>query len=305
MADRPALDEDARALGRERAVEARRRRARVKQELADGLPPGEVLARRLEDPAVGRMRVRELIEACPGIGPARSSRILSDCGIAESRRLRGLGEHQVTSLISALGGGSMKRGRLMVLSGPSGVGKSSIVTYLRAHHPEIHFSVSATTRSPRPGEIDGVDYHFVDAAGFQRLIDDDALLEWADFAGHRYGTPARPVEQALASGRDVLLEIELQGARQVRRTAPEALHIFLAPPSWEVLVDRLEGRRTESADVIARRLDTARIELAAEPEFDVSVVNTSVPDAAAQLVSLFGGSVEEADVAARDVPRGL
>ena len=122
------------------------------------------------------------------------------------------------------------------------------------------------------------------------MIDDDALLEWAEFAGHRYGTPAQPVERALAAGHDVLLEIELQGARQVRRSAPEALQVFLAPPSWDVLVDRLEGRRTESPDVIARRLETARIELAAEPEFDRSVINTSVGQAAEDILDLLGAS---------------
>ena len=290
MGDRTSLDDDARARGRERALEARRTRARVKRDLAAGFPPTDILDRRLDDPAVGRMRVRDLVESCPGIGPVRASRILAECGIAESRRLRGLGEHQARALASALGGATTRRGRLVVLSGPSGVGKSSVVTYLRGHHPEVVFSVSATTRSPRPGEVDGVHYHFVDPVRFQELIDDDALLEWAEFAGHRYGTPAQPVERALAAGHDVLLEIELQGARQVRRSAPEALQVFLAPPSWDVLVDRLEGRRTESPDVIARRLETARIELAAEPEFDRSVINTSVGQAAEDILDLLGAS---------------
>lgn len=290
MPDRTSLDDDARARGRERALEARRARAQVKRDLAAGLPATEVLDRRLDDPAVGRMRVRDMVESCPGIGRIRATRILEECGIAQSRRLRGLGEHQVRALAAALGGAPTSRGRLVVLSGPSGVGKSSVVTYLRGHHPEVVFSVSATTRSPRPGEVDGVHYHFVDPDRFQQLIDEGALLEWAEFAGHRYGTPAQPVERALAAGQDVLLEIELQGARQVRRSAPEALQVFLAPPSWEILVDRLEGRRTESPDVITRRLETARIELAAEPEFDCRVVNTSVRQAAEDILDLLVAS---------------
>ena len=173
-----------------------------------------------------------------------------------------------------------------MLSGPSGVGKSSVVTRLRAAHPDLHFSVSATTRPPREGEVDGVDYHFVDRDRFEQMIAGGQLLEWAEFAGHLYGTPVAPVDSALDAGHDVLLEIELQGARQVRDGAPDAVRVFLAPPSWDVLVERLQGRRTEPDDVIARRLETARVELAAEGEFDHSVVNTSVDQAAEEILAL-------------------
>ncbi|MEV4254474.1 guanylate kinase [Spirillospora sp. NPDC049652] len=176
--------------------------------------------------------------------------------------------------------------RLTVLSGPSGVGKSTVVAEIRRAHPEVWLSVSVTTRSPRPGEINGLQYHFVDDAGFDRLVAEGELLEWAEFAGNRYGTPRRPVEERLARGEAVLLEIDLQGARQVRRTMPEAQLVFLAPPSWDELVRRLTGRGTEPPDVIERRLAAARVELAAEKEFDVTLVNTSVQDVVYELLVL-------------------
>jgi guanylate kinase len=181
--------------------------------------------------------------------------------------------------------------RLTVLSGPAGVGKSSIVAHLREHHPEIWHSVSVTTRPQRPGEREGVDRYFVDSETFAQKVRDGELLEHAHYADNWYGTPRAAVAERLGRDELVLLEIEVQGARQVRALMPEALLVFLAPPSWDELERRLRGRGTEPAEVIDRRLTTARIELAAEDEFDATIINTSVPEAAEALVRLMQGAV--------------
>ncbi len=179
--------------------------------------------------------------------------------------------------------------RLTVLAGPTAVGKGTVAADVRRRYPQVHVSVSATTRPPRPGEVDGVHYHFVDGAAFDDLVAQGRMLEWAVVHGrHRYGTPRGPVERALAAGVPVLLEIDLQGARQVRAAMPAARFVFLAPPSWEELERRLVGRGTEGAAERGRRLATARVELAAETEFDVTVVNDDVTRATDDLVRWMG-----------------
>ena len=184
------------------------------------------------------------------------------------------------------------QGRVLVLSGPSAVGKSTVVRHLRDRMPDLHFSVSATTRSPRPGEVDGVDYYFVSPERFQEFVDSGDLLEWAEIHGglHRSGTLSEPVQLAAAAGQPVLIEVDLAGARAVKQAMPEAVTVFLAPPDWESLRQRLIGRGTETPEVMARRLATAEAELAAQGEFDAVVVNNQLDSALAELVALLVGN---------------
>ncbi len=178
-------------------------------------------------------------------------------------------------------------GKLLVVCGPSGVGKTTSLARLRARDPSVWISVSVTTRSPRPAEIDGVHYRFVDDGAFDRLVAQGELLEWAEYAGHRYGTPRHPVLDRLAVGGQVALDLNPRGARQVRAALPQARLVFLAPPSWEDLVRRLTSRGTDPPDVIRRRLAEARAELAAaESDFELILVNDSVEKVVARLQDL-------------------
>lgn len=283
-----------RAAASRAAIVARRARAEVKRAIAAGeRTPLEVAeaAWSGEDPTgpEATMRVRDLLRSIPGIGPMRADELLQRLQISPSKRVGGLGARQRARLADFLRerAGRARRSRLVVLAGPTAVGKGTVSQYIRDHYPEVRLSVSATTRPPRPGEIDGEHYYFLSDEQFDAMIEQGAFLEWAVVHNaYRYGTPRPPIEQAIADGSSVLLEIDLQGARAVRAAMPEALLVFLLPPSWEELVRRLVGRGTESPEEQARRLQTARAELAAQDEFDVKVVNRDVGQAAREVVEL-------------------
>lgn len=287
-----------RLAGSRAAVAARRARAEVKKQVSHGeRSASEVLSTASRDATVpeASLRVTELIGSIPWLGPTRTARIMDELRISPSKRLGGLGVHQYQRLHEFLvrrqapraGDGTTHRSRLVVLAGPTAVGKGTVAGYIRDHHPEVLLSVSATTRPPRTGETDGITYYFIDDPEFDRMATAGEFLEWAIVHNaYRYGTPRGPIERALADGRSVLLEIDLQGARQVREAFPEAELVFLLPPTWEELVRRLVGRGTEDEHERERRLQTARTELAAQEEFDHTVVNTDVEVAAREVVHL-------------------
>ena len=177
----------------------------------------------------------------------------------------------------------MRRGKTFIICGPSGVGKGTVVARLLASYPKLYFSVSATTRPPRPGEVDGKHYHFLSREQFQRWIDEDAFLEHAEVVGHLYGTPKLHVDKAMDQGRDVILDIEIQGAEQVHRRRPEAIRIYVAPPSWAELERRLIGRGTEDMEKVRRRLERGKEEFAVARDFDYFVINDTVDRAVEEL----------------------
>ena len=285
-----------RIAGSRAAVAARRARAEVKRQVASGeRTASEVLDLADADhPAEATLRVSELIGSIPWLGPTRTARIMTELGISPSKRVGGLGIHQKKRLREFLIERQKRKiepGSLVVLAGPTAVGKGTVSSYIRDHHQDVLLSVSATTRPPRPGEIDGVTYYFVDDAEFDRMVAADEFLEWATVHNaYRYGTPRGPVLQALSQGKSVLLEIDIQGARQVRQVFPEARLVFLLPPSWDELVRRLTGRGTEDSDEQDRRLKTAKAELEAQNEFDHRVVNSDVETAAREVVDLMATS---------------
>ncbi len=285
-----------RAAAAAAAVAARRARAAVKQAIHDrARSAAEVVEAAWSDPsaqAEASLRVRELLTSVPSVGPTRAARVMEQLGIADSKRVGGLGERQRGKLLDWLverenRGHEPEPSRLVVLAGPTAVGKGAVSTYIRDHYPDVLLSVSATTRPPRPGEVDGVNYFFVSDEEFDRLTETGQMLETATVHNaYRYGTPRAPIDRALAEGKSVLLEIDLQCARSVRRTMPEAVLVFLLPPTWEELVRRLIGRGTEDSVEQARRLETAKVELAAQDEFDHKVVNHEVGQAAQEVVEL-------------------
>lgn len=283
-----------RAAASRAAIAARRARAEVKRQIGAGERTAlEVVeaAWSGDDPTApeATMRVRELLLSIPGIGPTRADQLLTRLEIARSKRVGGLGGRQRERLAAFLRDRARapRKSRLVVLAGPTAVGKGTVSRHIREHYPDVLLSVSATTRPPRPGEVDGEHYYFLSDEQFDAMVEQGAFLEWAVVHNaYRYGTPRPPIDQAIADGSSVLLEIDLQGARAVKAAMPEALLVFLLPPTWEELVRRLVGRGTESPEEQARRLETARAELAAQDEFDVKVVNRDVGQAAREVVEL-------------------
>ena len=282
----PQLTPEQRAAALAQAKRSRQERAEVKNRIARGeLSIFEAVNDERE--SIRRMKVLELISSVPGIGKVRAQAIMERHHISPSRRLGGLGVHQLTGLRGELSVSKVDtpRGNLVVISGPGGVGKSTITSELR-NDPRFWVSVSATTREPRPGEKEGVDYFFYSEVKFHSMIEADEFLEWADFAGNRYGTPKEPVEKMRALGKHVILEIEIAGARQVRQREGEAKMFFIAPPDWDELVRRLVSRGTDSPERRAARLALAEQEMAAAPEFDEILINDQVDRVLSTLISL-------------------
>jgi guanylate kinase len=278
------------------AVERRQARAEVKHAINSGARnPLEVARTAWDDPESieASLRMPEFLQSFRGIGPDRCEAILATLGVSSRKRLGGLGIRQIETVGEWLrtrvhgSASDIPTGRLIVVAGPTAVGKGTVLARIREQHPDLHFSVSATTRQPRAGEVDGVHYYFVSNSEFDRLIERGEMLEWALVHGvNRYGTPRQPILDAIGRGQSVILEIDIQGARLVKRAMPEAVLVFLAPPSWDELVRRLKGRGTEDEAEQHRRLQTAEAEFAAQHEFDVVIVNDVVDDAAQAVVEL-------------------
>ncbi len=282
----PKLTPEARAAALLAATTARKERSEIKALLRNSEKSIFDVINSAQ-PAIQKMRVRELLESVPGVGKLRAEAIMERAKISPTRRIAGLGRNQILALKGELAMSKVDpaRGTLIVMSGPGGVGKSTITRELK-NDPRFWISISATTRDPREGEREGVDYYFYTDTKFDQMIAESAFLEWAEFAGARYGTPHEPIEHWLALGKNVLLEIEIDGARQVRKADPTAMLIFIAPPSWEELKARLGGRGTDTPERQAARLALAEVEMAAAGEFDHILVNHQVEELVEEMVSL-------------------
>lgn len=288
MGSPPQLTPEQRQQALLKAAASRKRRAEVKEKLKSGeLSIDNILEISKSEDAVAKMRVKELLESLSGVGKVRAQSLMERLNISPSRRIQGLGRLQIKQLREEFmkSEHAIKPGKLIVLSGPGGVGKSTVAKMVR-EAGDFWVSVSATTRKSRDNEVHGHDYFFVSDEEFSRMVKADEFLEWAEFAGNRYGTPQEKVEHALLLGKNVLLEIEIAGAKQVKTHLPQSILVFLEPPTWEELVARLEGRGTDSPERRAERLELAQEELAAAAFFDVVLINDQVESVVGKLVEL-------------------
>lgn len=290
----PEVDRQAAALA---GVQARRKRAIIKKEIFHGERSAhDVLVVASIDPSSSEatLRITDFLKSLRGVGETKIASVMSTLKISPKKRLGGLGKHQLRGLKKWVLDYESHRNLSwplypVILLGPSGVGKGTIASLIKQKFPEVHLSISATTRSPRPLEIDGVNYFFVDNGEFDAMIAENKLLEWAEVHGNvKYGTPRGPIDQAIENNIPVLLEIDLQGARQVKKTLTNVRTVFILPPDWDELVRRLKNRGTETEEEITRRLETAYGELAAKDECDVRVINDDVNIAVQHVVELMG-----------------